>query len=119
MVKCKVRCVLKEQSPMRMSESNQYVLFAGLDDIPQSKTFGVALSKFDEMEPGMYPIKKVTSGEYLIFKSKSDASVWAKLIIKGKELKLVDNGIVSTFVESKKARIIMTWTNMEKITLLF
>jgi hypothetical protein len=75
-----------------------------VDTNSDSKNFGVALSKFDWMEPYVYPIKKLTNTEYAVFKSREDATSWAKLVIKGEELQFIENSLVSKFSKSREPK---------------
>lgn len=68
-----------------------------------SKNFGIALSNFEQMEPHLYPIKKITPNEYVVLTSREDASSWAKVILKDKELQFVEGNTVSNFVISNKS----------------
>lgn len=74
-----------------------------LDTNSDSKNFGIALSNFEEMEPQLYPIKKITSNEYAVLMSREDASSWAKVIVEDKELQLIEGNAVSKFTKSKKS----------------
>lgn len=74
-----------------------------LDVNPDSKNFGVALSNFELMEPYIYPIKKVSSNEYAVLKSREDASSWAKIIVNEKELQFVEGSSISKFTRSKQS----------------
>ena len=74
-----------------------------MDTNPESKNFGIALSNFNEMEPHLYPIKRVASNEYVVLKSRENDSNWARVVFEGKQLRFIEGSIVSGFVKSKKS----------------
>lgn len=94
---------LKNSLPCECEKSIEAYYSLVLDINPDSKNFGIALSNFEEMEPHLYPIKKITSNEYAVLKSREDASSWAKIVIQDKELQFVEGGSVSRFTKSQKS----------------
>lgn len=76
-----------------------------LDTNSISKNYGVALSKFDQMEPHIYPIKRIGYKEYIILKNLKDRTSWGSLIIKEDSLYLTENNILSKFYKSEKVNI--------------
>lgn len=94
---------LKNSLPCECEKNIEGYYSLVLDTNSDSKNFGIALSNFEEMEPHLYPIKKITSNEYAVLKSREDASSWAKVVVKDKELQFVEGNAVSNFTKSKKS----------------
>lgn len=97
-----VEC-LKNSLPCECEKNTGTYYSLVLDTNDDSKNFGIALSNFEEMEPQLYPIKKITSNEYAVLKSREDASSWAKVIVEDKELQFIEGNAVSKFTKSKKS----------------
>lgn len=98
-----VEC-LKNSLPCDCQQITKTYYSLTIDTNPDSKNFGVALSKFEQMEPYVYPIKKVAPNEYEVLKNREDASGWARIIISGAELQFIENDIQSKFIQSKKSK---------------
>jgi hypothetical protein len=92
---------LRNNLPCHCEKITETYFSLSVETNPDSKNYGIALSKFDWMEPYLYPIKKLTNTEYAVLKSGEDATSWAKLVLKGKELEFIENDIVSKFSKSK------------------
>lgn len=95
---------LKNSLPCDCEKITQTYYALSLDTDSQSKGFGIALSKFEQMEPNMYSITKIGVNEYIVHKSREDTTSWAKLIIKGEQLQFIENDTLSKFAKSKEAK---------------
>lgn len=71
---------------------------AGSDDV------GVALSKFEWMEPGIYPIRRIALNEYAVIRSQQDVSAWATIVVNGDELRLTEGATTLTFSPSTTSK---------------
>jgi hypothetical protein len=74
-----------------------------VDTISKSKNYGVALLKFNQMEPYIYPIKRIDSNKYAVLKSKKDSTSWGSIIMKKDSLYFTYDNILSKFFNSKNA----------------
>ena len=73
-----------------------------LDANETSKSFGIALSRFEQMEPYTYSIKKIAPNEYEVLNDQQVS--WAKVSVKDKELQFIENSTIIRFTESRKSR---------------
>jgi hypothetical protein len=97
-----VKC-LKNSLPCECEKKIKEYYSLVWDTNADSKKFGIALLNFEQMEPYIYPIKKITSNEYAVLKYERNDSSWAKVVIKGDELQFIESGVVSKFTKSKKS----------------
>lgn len=95
---------LKNSLPCDCEKITETYYSLVLETNGNSKNFGIALSKFEQMEPYLYPIKEIGFNEYTILKSQKDTSSWAKLVIKGEELQFIEDNLLSKFAKSKKSK---------------
>lgn len=98
-----VKC-LEKKLPCHCQETIGSYYSLVLDRDETSKNFGVSLSKFDQMEPYTYPIKKLNDNEYGIYESVTDTLNWAKIDIDAGELNFAGRSTSSTFVASTGTR---------------
>ncbi len=75
-----------------------------LDTNRNSNRFGVALSSFEEMEPDIYPIKKINVDEFLVLKSLQDPSAWAEVTLKNDTASISIGGKTDKFVRSLSSK---------------
>jgi hypothetical protein len=92
---------LKNKLPCECEESLQNYFSIALDTNSDSKNYGIALSKYDQMEPFIYPIKKIRSNEFEILLAQELNSSWAKLIIRNDSLYLIEKDVLSKFIKSE------------------
>lgn len=93
-----VEC-LKNKLPCDCEEITHTYFSITLDTAIYNKDYGVALSKFEHMEPFIYPIRKVKLNEYEML-IKEDGNSWARIKIKNDTLHLFENNTLSKFIKS-------------------
>jgi len=91
---------LKNSLPCECEKTVGTYFSLALNADQNSKNFGIALVKFEQMEPYMYPIKKMAFDEYAVLKNKRDTSIWAKIFVKGEELQFIEGNTSSKFIKS-------------------
>jgi len=71
-----------------------------VDTNSSSKYFGVALSKYNLMEPQIFPIKKTGYNVYEIATNKKDTTSWAKIVIKKDSIYFIEKNMQSVFYKT-------------------
>lgn len=94
-----VDCI-KDNFPCECEKSIKTFYSLVIDTNSNSKFFGVALSKYDFMEPNVFPIRKLGVNEYEVISNMKDAVPWAKIIIKKDSIVLTENNIRSVFYKA-------------------
>ena len=96
---------LKNKLPCECEEIVQTYYSIALDTNINSKNYGIALSKFEQMEPFIYPIDKINENEYEVLKKRGSNTYWAKLVVKKDTLYFSENNMLSKFVKSEKCKV--------------
>ena len=91
---------LEDGMPCDCERSIKTYYSLALDTNTQSKNYGVALSKFEQMEPFIYSIKKTGLNEYYVHNKLTQDTTWAKLQINYDTLFLTVNNKLSKFIQS-------------------
>jgi len=88
---------LKNNLPCECEKLTNTYYSIVLDTNSNSKNYGIALSKYEQMEPYIYPIKKTGLNEYEVLLK--DNSSWVKLTINEDTLNFIENSVLSKFVK--------------------
>ena len=78
--------------------------FSFFININNTGKYYVTLFKFDEMEPNIYPLKKLNGNEYVLYKTFKDSTQWGNLIIENDTLSFIENGNVLKFTKSTNVK---------------
>jgi hypothetical protein len=94
---------LKSKLPCECEKDLESYYSLVIDTNSSSKNFGVALSKYDLLEPNIFPIKKTGQYEYAVLDNKGDASIWAKIFIRKDTIYLNENNVQSVFSKTNNS----------------
>jgi len=86
---------LRSKLPCECEKLTETYYSLVLDTNSNSKSYGIALSKYEQMEPYIYKIKETGLNEYEVLNKANDS--WAKLLIAGDTLNFIENNILSKF----------------------
>lgn len=99
-----VEC-LKNGLPCECEKLVQTYYSLVLDTNKNSKNYGVAISRFEQIEPFIYPINRMGFNKFEILKKEGTDTSWAKLIIKGDSLYFIENNVLSKFIKSDNCKV--------------
>lgn len=95
---------LKSKLPCECEKNVETYYSLVIDTNSSSKNFGVALSKYDFLEPNVFPINKIGQHEYAVFSKPNDTtSIWAKIFIKTDSICFIENNSQSVFCKTNNS----------------
>ena len=94
---------LKNKLPCECEKITETYYSLAIDTNSSSKNFGVALSKYNLMEPNIFSIKKIGLYEYEVISNERNATTWAKLLIKKDSIYLIENATQSVFYKTNNS----------------
>ncbi|MGB4849831.1 MAG: hypothetical protein WBP41_18035 [Saprospiraceae bacterium] len=94
---------LKNSLPCECEKITETYFSLVIDTTTSSKNFGVALSKYDLLEPSRFSIKKIGHYEYGILSIKNDTQIWARILINLNAVYLIEKTSQSVFYESNNS----------------
>lgn len=93
-----VEC-MKNKLPCECEEITQSYFSITLDTATHSKYYGIALTKFEQMEPFIYNIRKIKLNEYDVLRGENNYC-WARIVIINDTLHFIENNTLLKFVIS-------------------